>query len=64
MIPSKHHQLGGPQIIQFCGLLILIEMIYKCFGAGVSPRITPLAIFAFAIGTFLFVWPMSLKEKR
>jgi hypothetical protein len=64
MVPLKRHQIGGPQIVQLCGLLILIEMSYKCFGTGVVTHLTPASVLAFAFGVFMLVWPMSIKARR
>jgi hypothetical protein len=63
MIPSKRHQVGGPEIVQFTGLVILIDMIYKYFGSGVQTHVTLSAITVFALGLFLLLWPMSLKTR-
>jgi hypothetical protein len=64
MTPSKRHQVGGPEIVQFVGLLILINLIYKYFGQGVHVPVTLSAITVFATGLFLFLWPMSLKARQ
>ena len=57
MTPSKRHQIGGPEIVQFIGLVILIEMIYKYFGSAVHAHLTLSAIAVFATGLFLLLWP-------
>ena len=64
MTPSKRHQFGGADIVQFVGLLILIDAIYKYFGPGVHAPVTVSAITVFAAGLFLLIWPMSLKTKQ
>jgi hypothetical protein len=64
MTPSKRHQVGGPEIVQFIGLLILIGMDYKYFGPGVHIPLTLSAVTVFATGLFLLIWPMSLKAKE
>jgi hypothetical protein len=64
MTPSKRHQIGGPDIIQFVGLLILIGLIHKYFGSGAHVHLTLSAISVFATGLFLLVWPMTLKAKE
>ena len=56
--------MGGPEVIQFIGLLILIAMDYKYFGRGVHLRLTLSAITVFATGLFLLIWPMTLKAKE
>jgi hypothetical protein len=63
MIPLKRHQVGGPELVQFAGLLILIDMIYKYFGSGVQTHMTLSAFAVFAAGLFLLIWPMSLKTR-
>jgi hypothetical protein len=64
MTPLKRHQVGGPEIIQFMGLVILIDLIYKHFGAGAHAPVTLSAIAIFATGLFLLIWPMSLKARQ
>jgi hypothetical protein len=64
MTPLKRHPIGGPDIVQFAGLLILIALIYKHFGPGVHAPVTLSVIFFFAIGLFLLAWPMSLKARE
>jgi len=64
MTPLKRHQVGGPQIVQFAGLVILIDMIYKYFGSGVRVHVTLSAVVVFAGGLFLLLWPMSLKSRQ
>jgi hypothetical protein len=64
MTPSKRHQVGGPEIVQLAGLLMLIDVIYKYFGAGVNIPVTLSTVAVFAAGLFLFVWPMSLKARE
>jgi hypothetical protein len=64
MTPSKRHQVGGPEIVQLAGLLMLIDVIYKYFGAGANIPVTLSAMAVFAAGLFLFVWPMSLKARE
>ncbi len=64
MTPLKRHQVGGPEIVQFIGLAILIDLIYRHFGAGVHAPLTPFAIAFFATGLFLLIWPMSLKARQ
>jgi hypothetical protein len=64
MTPSKRHQMGAPEIIQFVGLLILIGLDYKYFGRGDHIPLTLSAVIVFATGLFLLVWPMSLKPKE
>jgi hypothetical protein len=61
--PSKRHQVGGPEIVQFVGLLILICLIYRQFGSGMHYRMTLSALTVFAAGLFLFIWPMALKAR-
>ena len=53
MTPLKRHPIGGPEIVQLAGLLILIALIYKHFGPGVHAPVTLSVIFFFAIGLFL-----------
>jgi hypothetical protein len=55
MTPLKRHHVGGPEIVQFGGLVILVDMIYKHFGTGVTAHMTPFAIAVFAVGVFLLV---------
>jgi len=64
MTPLKRHQVGGPEIVQFAGLVILIDMIYKYFGSGAPAHVTLSAVTFFAIGLFLLLWPMSLKTRQ
>jgi hypothetical protein len=64
MTPSKRHQFGGPEIVQFVGLLILINLDYKYFAPGVHIPVSLSAIAIFATGLFLLIWPMSLKAKQ
>jgi hypothetical protein len=64
MTPVKRHQVGGPEIVQFAGLVILIDVIYKFFGSGVQVHVTLSAIIFFATGLFLLLWPMSLKARQ
>jgi hypothetical protein len=64
MTPSKRHQVGGPEIVQFAGLMILIDMIYKYFGSSVQAHVTPSAVAFFVTGLFLLLWPMSLKARQ
>jgi len=64
MTPLKRHQVGGPEFIQFAGLVILIDMIYKYFGSGVQTHVSAGAIAVFATGLFLVLWPMSLKARH
>src|SRR5271170_1159529 len=63
MTPLKRHQVGGPEIVQCAGLVILIDMIYKYFGSGVQAHMTPSAFAFFAAGLFLLVWPMAMKTR-
>jgi hypothetical protein len=60
----KRHQVGGPEIVQFAGLVILIDMIHKFFGSGVQAHVTASAITISAAGLFLLLWPMSLKARQ
>jgi len=46
------------------GLVILIDLIYKHFGAGAHAPVTLSAIAIFATGLFLLIWPMSLKARQ
>jgi hypothetical protein len=62
--PLKRHRVGGPEIVQFIGLVILIAMIYKCFGADALVPLKPSAITIFAIGVCLLIWPMFLRERE
>jgi hypothetical protein len=64
MTPLKRHQVGGPEIVQFAGLLILIALIYKHFGPVVRTPVTLSALVIFAVGLFLLIWPMSLKARQ
>jgi H+/Cl- antiporter ClcA len=64
MTPSKRHQVGAPEIIQFFGLLILIGMDYKYFGRTTHIPLTLSAVIVFATGLFLLIWPMTLKVKQ
>jgi hypothetical protein len=64
MEPSKRHQIEGPDIVQFMGLLILIDLIYKHFGPGMHAHFTVSAIVAFVAGLFLLIWPMSVKARQ
>jgi hypothetical protein len=63
MTPLKRHQVGGPEMVQFAGLLILIDMIYKYFGSGTQTHMTLSGFAVFAGGLFLLIWPMSLKTR-
>jgi hypothetical protein len=63
MTPSKHHQIGGPEIVESVGLVILIDMIYKYFGSGMHVPVTLTALAVFTTGLFLLLWPMSLKSR-
>jgi hypothetical protein len=62
--PTKRHQIGGPEIVQVIGLLILIGLDYKYFAPGVHARVTFSAVTVFATGLFLLIWPMSLKARQ
>jgi hypothetical protein len=64
MTPLKRHEVGGPELVQFAGLLILIDIIYKNFGSGVQAHATGGTITFFATGLFLLLWPMSLKARQ
>jgi hypothetical protein len=64
MTPFKRHQVGAPEIVQFAGLLILIDVICKHFGPGVHAHLSPSGIALLAAGLFLFIWPMSLKARQ
>jgi len=64
MTPLKRRQFGGPEIVQFIGLLILIDVIYKYFGSSAHTRVTLCAVAVLAIGLFLLLWPMSLKARE
>jgi hypothetical protein len=60
---SNRHRLGGPEIVQFIGLLIIIALICKHFGPGVHSPMTPSNITALVAGLFLLFWPMALKAR-
>ncbi len=64
MTPLKRHQIGGLDIVQFIGLLVLIDLIYKYFEPGVHTHVTLTAILVFAAGLFFLIWPMSLKARQ
>jgi hypothetical protein len=64
MTPVKRHQVGGPEIVQLAGLLILIDLIYKHFGPGACAPLTVPSLAVFAAGLFLLIWPMSLKARQ
>jgi hypothetical protein len=64
MTPLKRHNVGGPEIVQFCGLLILVDMIYRYFGTGMITHMTPLAMAVFAAGVFFLIWPISLRGRQ
>jgi hypothetical protein len=64
MTPLKHRQIEGPEIVQFMGLLVLIDLIYKYFGPGIHAHVTLSSLTVFAVGMFLVLWPMSLKVKQ
>jgi len=63
MTPFKRHQVGGPEIIQCLGFVILVDMIYKFFGSEAPVHLTPCALTLFATGLFLLLWPMSMKAR-
>jgi hypothetical protein len=63
MTPLKRHRVGGPEIVQLSGLVILIGMICKYFGAGMLFAMTPSTITVFVIGICLLLWPMFLRER-
>jgi hypothetical protein len=64
MTPIKRHHVGAPEIVQFAGLLILIDVIAKHFGPGVHTHLTLSTIALLATGAFLWIWPMSLKARQ
>jgi len=64
MTPIKRHHVGGPEIVQFAGLLILIGVIAKQFGPGVHVHLTLSTVSLLAAGIFLWIWPMSLKARQ
>ena len=59
----KPHHIQGPEIIQFIGLLLLIDLICKCFSPGAHTHVTVSLVAAFATGLFLFIWPMVCKAR-
>jgi hypothetical protein len=64
MTPLKRHQVGAPDIVQFAGLLILIDVICKHFGPGLHTHMTLSGLALLAAGLFLLIWPMSLKARQ
>jgi hypothetical protein len=64
MTPIKRHQVGAPEIVQFAGLLILIDVIAKQFGPGAHTHLTLSTVALLATGVFLWIWPMSLKARQ
>jgi hypothetical protein len=64
MIPMKRHQVGAPDVVQFAGLLILIDVICKHFGPGVHAHVTVSGLAFLAVGLFFLIWPMSLKARQ
>ena len=64
MIPIKRHHVGAPDVVQFAGLLILIDVICKLFGPGVHAHLTVSTVALLSTGLFLLIWPMSLKARE
>jgi hypothetical protein len=64
MRPLRRHQIEGPDVVQFSGLLILIDLIYKHFAPGMHAHVTLSTITAFVAGLFLLIWPMSVKARQ
>jgi hypothetical protein len=61
---EKQRQIQGPDVIQFMGLLLLIDAICKCFRPGAHPHVTVSLLVAFVAGLFLLIWPMALKARN
>jgi hypothetical protein len=65
MAPIKPQHNGRIiDIVQWMGLIVLINFVYRHFGPEASTPVTPSVIAIFAVGVFLLLGPISLKFKQ